>query len=97
MKELSKIATVLQTSVSDLCEEPPQVLTQSVSTPGLAYWGEVADNIRVLMNSGDNKKIAIIRPMLLDSLEIDEENKHEDHRNIKATQTNYGRDAIMNF
>ena len=69
MKELSKIATVLQTSVSDLCEEPPQVLTQSVSTPGLAYWGEVADNIRALMSSGDTAKIALVKSMLASSLD----------------------------
>lgn len=93
---ITKIAHKLNIPVSALYDEPPQQqeATQT-ETLGLAYWGEVADNIRKLMNSGDDKKISLIRPLLVDSLEID--NEHEIKtpitNNIKM-QNNYGHHMI---
>ena len=73
------LTTALEITSADLLgekrNEPPQnIITSEL---GLAYWGEVADNLKALMSSGDNKKIALIRPMILDSLEITDEHEVE--------------------
>ena len=84
-KSLKKIAQVLKVPISSLDDEqlePEQELS-------LAYWGEVADNIRKLMKSNDERKIAIIKPMLLDSLDIQNDR-------IFINQENIGHDAIAN-
>ena len=67
MKELSKIATTLQIPVSTLYDEPPQQqeATQT-ETLGLAYWGEVADNMRKLAQSKDSSKIATVKTILME-------------------------------
>ncbi len=85
-KSLKKIAQVLKVPISSLYDDEQLEPEQGLS---LAYWGEVADNIRKLMKSNDERKIAIIKSMLLDSLDIQSDR-------IFIKQEHIGHDAIAN-
>ena len=74
--DIKKIAKVLEISTSELLDDIPTQSRNSIEKDsklkldlGLAYWGEVADNIRELSENTDKEKVAIIKSMLLSSLD----------------------------
>jgi len=88
------LAKALGITSSQLLGENIEINKKTQSSElGLAYWGEVADNLRELINSRDEKKFSIVKSMLLDSLEL--EGTEQDKNLIK--QENVGRDAIVNI
>ena len=89
-KSLQKVAQALNIPISALYDEQQPMHKQDLS---MAYWGDVADNIRELLESNDNKeKISIIKSMLLNSLKSGDSTVKTNGISIK--QENIGHDAI---
>ena len=69
-ENLEKIAQALDVPISELYEKEDGQKNTPEPELGLAYWGEVADNLHKLINSKNEKKISIVKSMLNDSLNI---------------------------
>ena len=92
---IAKIAQKLNVPVSALYgEDEPQGVQQSTPEPGLglAYWGQVADNMQKLANSGNIDEINAIYSLLNIGFNALAKTR-ENNSGINITQSNIGRDA----
>lgn len=87
------LAKALGITSSQLLDETDKKTQYPDKELSLAYWGEVADNIRKLLNNEDKGKIAIIKSMLINSLELI---NIQDDSKFLIKQENFGHDAIAN-
>lgn len=87
------LAKALGITSSQLLDETDKKTQYPDKELSLAYWGEVADNIRKLLNNEDKGKIAIIKSMLINSLELI---NIQDDSKFLIKQENVGHDAIAN-
>ncbi len=95
--ELTKIADALQVPVSALYgNDVPPAAPVIQPTLGLAYWGEVAENMQKLANSGNIDEINAIYSLLNIGFNALAKTK-ENNSGINITQSNIGRDAKINI
>ena len=93
--EITLIAQKLNVPVSALYgEDAPRGVQQSTPEPGLglAYWGQVADNMQKLANSGNIDEINAIYSLLNIGFNALAKTR-ENNSGINITQSNIGRDA----
>ena len=115
-KEMEDIAAALKTSTTylyegvytaseypDMKDTPPKIqrLKQQTEYQSMAYWGNVSDNIRKLIEDGNFDEISIIYPILVSGCEKLKKFMVPEHKtnipHFDINQANIGRDATVNL